>query len=77
LDLERLDLMADGALGDAKLLGGTREALVPRGSIDDRSAFSGGSERRMIPRSYMNQIGSSPRNDALPVRRASSIYRAP
>src|ERR1700757_1051621 len=26
--------MADGALGDAKLLGGAREALVPRGSIE-------------------------------------------
>lgn len=32
--LQCLDLVADGALGDAELLGGAREALVPRGGLE-------------------------------------------
>ena len=34
LGLERLHLMADGALGDAELLGGAREALVARRRLE-------------------------------------------
>src|SRR5262245_32032106 len=32
--LQRLDLMADRALGNTQLLRGAREALVPRGSLE-------------------------------------------
>ena len=45
LEFQRLDLVADGALGDAKLLGRAREAFMPRGGLEGLESI----QRREAP----------------------------
>src|SRR5262249_12508078 len=68
LGLERFDLMADGALGDAQFLGRAREALVPGGGFEGLERV----ERRQAARhgatKIMRKTMAGKRKQAVPAK---------
>ena len=65
LDLERLDLMTDGALGDEKLFRRAGKTLVPRRGLEGLQGIERGEALAHDP-NFMRKTRAGARNDALP-----------